>query len=335
MLKSAGGLKQKRYWIFYILVGYMIAVFFWWWFLLFRKSQELNFEKVQILYYRYQQEESSELMQEYEALMSEYERQRWMLVGEGVTFILLIVLGVYRLQSTIRKEIDLAHLQRNFLLSITHELKSPLASAKLNLQTLGKRNLSAEQQQMLVKNSEEDVARLNELVEKILLSAKMDDRQVRAAEEEFDFSFMMEEAIALAKRRWNTTEIEANIQEGVWIIGDEILLESMLMNLLENAVKYSPSGKNITATLKMNHQEAVIAVTDFGKSIPEEEKDKIFERFYRIGSEEIRTTTGVGLGLYIVKQVVLLHDGSISIVDNENGSKSFVVKIPLALKQEA
>lgn len=325
---------RKRYWIFYILVGYILAVFFWWWILLFKKNDDLYHEKQQLLYHRYQQEDSALLIAEYEKTMKEYQRQRWMIVGEGGTFIFLLILGIYRLRRTIIKEVELAQRQRNFLLSITHELKSPLASAQLNLQTINKRSLDKEKQQLLLNNTAEDIVRLNELVEKILFASRMDHEKFQISHEEVNLSELLEDCTESVANRNTQRKIESDIQQSLWILGDDVMLKSLISNLLENALKYSPADSVVQVKLSEQAQTAILDVADKGLSIPEEEKEKIFERFYRMGNEDTRTSTGVGLGLYIVKNVTTLHGGKVEIVDRNPG-KIFRIHLPLLQEKTA
>lgn len=306
----------------------MLLVFFWWWIMMFRKDNELYRDKVQLLYYRYQQEESSLYISEYEDLMDEKERKKWMIIGEGATFLILMVFGIYRLRSTITKEIDVADRQRNFLLSITHELKSPLASAKLNLQTLNTRTLTLDQQKLLLHNTELDVTRLNDLVEKILLASRIGHDNIHIHKEEVNFSELIEDCIDSTKIRNPQMQINIDLTSGVWLNGDEVLLKSLVLNLLENAGKYAPKSTPIGISLNKINDMAVLDVCDEGKTIPDEEKVKIFDRFYRMGSEDTRTTIGVGLGLYIVQQVAMMHHGTVIIVDKKDIGKIFRIEIP-------
>lgn len=321
-------LTRRRDILFYFLATYMLAVFFWWWTMMFRKDNELYREKVQQLYYRYQQEDSALYIKEYERLMDERERQRWMIVGEGATFLILMVFGIYRLRSTVRKEVGVAGRERNFLLSITHELKSPLASAKLNLQTLNTRQLSPEQQKLLLQNTEADIIRLNDLVEKILLASRMGHQNMQIQKDEVNYSELIEECADALLQRNPAVELQVDVEDGIWVNGDEVMLKSLALNLLENAVKYAPKNTPIGLRLNKVQDMAVLDICDEGKSIPDEEKEKIFERFYRMGSEDTRTTTGVGLGLFIVQQVAAMHHGNVRIVDKKDTGKSFRVEIP-------
>jgi signal transduction histidine kinase len=123
-------------------------------------------------------------------------------------------------------------------------------------------------------------------------------------------------------------EINTDLQH-VEIAGDVDLLKVAVSNLLENALKYSPAGTAVMVRLRKVGQTAEIAVEDWGKPIPREEQSRIFDRFYRIGNEETRTSTGTGLGLYIVKKVAELHGGQVMVRAGESGGNVFVVSVPV------
>ena len=322
------GLKIRRSFLFYFFSVYILSLFFWWWTMIFYKNNQLYREKELQLYYQYDQSESVQFMNENESLMKEKEKQRWMIIGEGATFLILILLGMYRLRINISREVGLASMEKNFLLSITHELKSPLASARLNLQTLNNRKLSEEQQKLLLRNTESDVIRLNDLVEKILLASKMGHHSMQMIVEELNLSELAEECIDAVLNRNPELKIDTQIEDSVWVNGDDVMLKSLVLNLLENAVKYAPQNTSIGLSLKKENKMAVLEVSDQGKAIPEEEQERIFKRFYRMGNEETRTHTGVGLGLYIVHEVTMMHHGDIKIVNKKPSGKAFKVEIP-------
>lgn len=302
-------------------------IFFWWWFMIFRKDSELYRIKEQLLYEKYDDNHSN-IFKEVELLSNFHERQRWMIIGEGATFLILIVLGIWKLRDIVKKEVGLVGLERNFLLSITHELKSPLSSAKLNLQTLSTRSLSAEQQKMLIRNTEEDVARLNDLVEKILLASRIGHANYGAQQDEINMSDLMLACVEIVKKRNTGVLIQQDIEDEIWVNGDELMLQSMVLNLIENAVKYAPINTPIVVKFRKKDNFAILDVADDGVRIPDEEKLKIFERFYRVGNESKRTTIGVGLGLFIVQQVALMHHGNVKIIDKKEIGKIFRVEIP-------
>lgn len=241
-----------------------------------------------------------------------------MIMGEGSVFLFLLCIGAYFLHQSIKKEDRLHEQQTNFLLSVTHELKSPLAAIKLSLQTIVKRDLDRARQQSLLSNSLKDIERLDDLVENMLLATKIENRSYSFPKEEFDFSELV---LKVSDRlQIHTCDCDQNIltkiQPGVKLSGDPFALSSVLTNLLENAVKYSGPCAKVSVELSKVNGHAFLTVADNGPGIPDEEKMLIFDKFYRVGEERVRKAKGTGLGLFIVKEVLQNHDADISVKDN-------------------
>ncbi len=262
-------------------------------------------------------------------LNAEQKKQHWMIIGEGLTFFLILTFGVFKLRKTFVKELQLADQQNNFLLSITHELKSPIASAQLNIETIGKRNLEENHKQLLLNNSLNDLSRLNNLVQKILLAAQMESGQMSINRMRVNISILFINVLDKYKIN-HSGRIQSRIEENIIINGDETLMNSVLVNLVDNALKYSVSEGPVVVDLSVEKSIANLQVSNKGKLIPEIEKKRIFEKFYRVGNEEVRTSIGTGLGLYLVKQIVELHHGKIGVSDDKVNKTTFCVEFPIA-----
>jgi two-component system phosphate regulon sensor histidine kinase PhoR len=243
---------------------------------------------------------------------------RWtMIAGEGFVFILLLGFAFMRVRNTFNKESQLAAQQKNFLLSVTHELKSPLASVKLTLETLLKRDLEKEKQKELLSNAINDTDRLNKLVENMLLASRIENSTFELHKENVNLSEYLEENLKQTLQIFAPSQkVVLDIQPNVFFDIDKTIFPSIFLNLFENALKYSPGNSMIKIILKEQGNGVILSVADEGTGISEEEKQKIFQKFYRVGSEEIRKTKGTGLGLYIVKYLVEKHNGSIIVKDN-------------------
>lgn len=241
-----------------------------------------------------------------------------MVMGEGSVFIFLLCVGAYFIHASIKKEDKLHERQQNFLLSVTHELKSPLAAIKLSLQTIVKRDLEKQMQISLLNNSLKDIERLDDLVENMLLATKIESRTYSFPKEEFDFSELVTKITDRLQVHscGNEQLINANIQPGIMIVGDRFALSSVVTNLVENAVKYSGPCAEVAVQLCQNDGKPILTVSDKGLGIPDEEKMLIFDKFYRVGDENVRKSKGTGLGLFIVKEVLQNHDADISVKDN-------------------
>lgn len=260
------------------------------------------------------------------SLLVELQRSKWvMVVGEGTVFMGLLAFGAYKLRKAIKREEGLSRQQKNFLLSVTHELKSPLTSVKLTLQTLLKRNLDKEKAEQLLGNSLEDVERLDELIENMLIAARVENRSYIYHKEQLDLSQMVQQITA--KYVSHHPNIQTDITEGLEIKGDRISLGSVIMNLVDNAIKYSPE-KPIYIRLNKESGQVILEVRDQGYGIAPEEKKLIFQKFYRVGNEETRRSKGTGLGLFIVKQVLDEHQAAIQVLDNMPSGTVFKIIFP-------
>lgn len=249
-----------------------------------------------------------------------------MILSEGAVFLLIFVVSAYYLQKTIKKERKLHEQQRNFLLSVTHELKSPLASIKLYLQTILKRELEKEKRESFLKNSLKDIERLDDLVENMLIATRIENRSYSFPKEKFDFSDLVSKvAERLQGHTCSSQTIKCNLEKGVYVTGDKFALTLVVSNLIENAVKYSPPCEEITVQLQQKSNIITFSVADKGIGVNDEEKLRIFEKFYRVGSEDTRKTKGTGLGLYIVKQVLDKHQAQIRVKNNRPTGSIFEV----------
>lgn len=253
-----------------------------------------------------------------------------MIIAEGSFFLVVLAIMTLVMKRNIRREAEVADLQKNFLLSITHELRSPIASSKIALQTLDKyRDLADEKRSMLLGNSIHDMERLQGLVENLLMAAKIDDHKFTLRSEACNLSEIVDEVIQ--KLRITTASHQhfgLDVQPEVIVKGDRAALTSVVTNLVENAAKYSPDGSTITIGLSDEEKFAVLRVADTGPGIAGEEKKKVFGKFYRIGHEETRKTKGTGLGLYIVQKVLAMHQGKVTVIDNQPQGTIFEVVLP-------
>ncbi|WP_207532777.1 sensor histidine kinase [Desertivirga arenae] len=259
-------------------------------------------------------------------LVSVQPERKGMIMGEGAIFLLIFFTGAYYLQRTLKKERNLHEQQKNFLLSVTHELKSPLASIKLYIQTILKRELDRQQINSFLNNSLKDIERLDDLVENMLLATRIENHSYSFPKEEFDFSDVIEKvANRLQIHSCSSQIISCELEKGIKLTGDKFALTLVVSNLVENAVKYSPACAEVKVKLCNKNNIIHFAVEDKGIGISDQEKSLIFDKFYRVGSEETRKTKGTGLGLYIVKQVLEKHKAYIKVKNNKPTGTIFEV----------
>ncbi|HLG04273.1 MAG TPA: ATP-binding protein [Bacteroidia bacterium] len=318
--------------LFYMLVVYVLIQFAWWTFLLIRLQNEVNSLRRELLADSIQTGQVSDhaaIAGKEKELSDQLRKQQLMIFGEGSVFLLLLILGILRTRSSFRREALVAAQQKNFILSVTHELRSPLASIRLQLETLQKRVLTKERQEEIHVSAIEDIDRLNALIENILVAARIDNHSIRLHLQENDFAEFITDLEAKFRPITARHQLRLDLQPGLRLSFDPIGLHSILENLVENAAKYSPPGSEITIGLKKAAEGIFLTVADRGPGIRNVEKNKIFSRFYRIGNEETRTTRGTGLGLFIVKHLVEAHGWKILVLDRSGGGSIFEIRIPV------
>lgn len=240
-----------------------------------------------------------------------------MIVGEGTVFLLLLLLGLHKIREAFFKEKKLIEQQKNFFLSISHELKTPIAATKLQLQTLQKHNLERVQQIQLLDSALLENERLNSLIDNVLLAHALDSGVHSINLTQINLS----ETCHNVCKRYYSKLIENNnllvhVIEDTKVVADELSLVSIITNLIDNAIKYSNDVPKIELNVSKLNNKVNLEIKDKGVGISEENKQKIFEKFYRIGSEETRKTKGTGLGLFIVDFLVKQNNASISVKDN-------------------
>jgi signal transduction histidine kinase len=257
-----------------------------------------------------------------------HQRNAKQYIGEGLTFLLLTIVAAWFVYKAVRRQIRLHMQQKNFMLAVTHELKTPIAVAKLSLETLKRHKLDPEKQEKILVEAIHETDRLDALCNNILLSSQLESGGYTLNKAEFDCTQMVEDAIAAFSKRNKARQIEHQIAPDLLAYGEEFLLRLVLNNLLENAVKYTPGGSLIRVEALEKEQFIEIKVLDQGAGIPELEKAKIFEKFYRLEDESKRKTKGTGLGLYLSSRIVSDHGGSLHIEKNKPQGSIFIIRIP-------
>ena len=211
------------------------------------------------------------------------------------------------------------------MMAVTHELKTPISVARLNLETLLKHSLDEEKQKKLMQSSLQETMRLDTLINNILVLSQIDAGAYPSIKEELDFSDLVLDVVQQFKNRYPSRNIISQIDAAIDVKGDALLLKLLVSNLLENANKYSEKEKPISCLLTKKGKVIELQVVDEGQGIVEEEKKNVFEKFYRIGNEQTRTTQGTGLGLYLCKKIAAYHLAEISITDNNRHGSIFCV----------
>ena len=261
----------------------------------------------------------------YTSIIKERNRKKTQFMGEGVTFLILILAGAVFVFRAVRRQFLQSQEQHNFMMAITHELKTPIAIAQLNLETLQKRKLDEDKQQKLISNTLQEANRLNTLCNNILFASQLDAGAYTSSKQEIHLTDLVEGCIDDFKTRFPHRELKENISEGIYFYGEPLLLQMLVNNLIENAVKYSPKESPITVSLEEANKTVHLTVSDEGAGIADKEKKKIFDKFYRSGDENTRRAKGTGLGLYLCKKIAESHNGYISVTDNHPTGSNFTV----------
>lgn len=318
-----------------LLIGYTLLASLWWGVHLWQQNDQLFAVERALLECRFSKNGTRgvnltalEQTAEYKAIENRRLSCRRMVLSEGIILTVCLVVGLWLVNRSVNREIALARQRRNFLLSITHELKSPLSALRLTMETFGRRELAREQVEKLAANGLRDASRLHQLVEDMLLAARL-EHNWRPLSEPLDLAAIVRDVVANLKIRFPQAVVSVQIPDHFApVSADRSGLISVVQNLLENAVKYSPAGEPVELTAERNAAGRLrLRVADQGRGIPDSEKKAVFDKFYRLGNEETRQTTGTGLGLYIVQQVVKAHGGAITVQDNQPRGTVFTLEM--------
>lgn len=314
---------------YFALLIYIIASIFFWGITLQKQNNLITEYELELL--ATQNKNLGYILTDKEKENEIYERKKnrtLQYIGEGAVFIIITSLAGVILYSNIRKNRQLSDLQNNFMLSVTHELKSPIAGVKLNLQTLNRPNIPEDKKEMLIQRSLSEADRLNDLCNNLLLATQMEGKRAIFNFEIIDFSGLCTECVEDHVAR-SHHELLENIQPGISIRGDLLMWKIAINNLIENAIKYSVKESTVLVSLDKEDDQIILSVSDQGLGISDEEKTKIFDKFYRIGNENSRRTKGTGLGLYLTAEIIKHHDASITVKDNTPQGSIFEITIPV------
>lgn len=309
--------------VFWVLLCYIITALVWW--LISLEQQNRAIHDLQQAQITIADKSSKAYLQQWMQIENSRIRNSTKYLLEGATFLLLIFFGAVYIYRLVRKQFQLQLQQQNFAMAITHELKTPIAVARLNLETLQKHKLDEERQRKLMDKTLQEILRLDTLINNILISSQLDHDGYKASKEDVNFSDITRQLTEEIKNRYTDKQITSRIEEDIHLYGDPLLLKLLVSNLLENANKYAGKQTHIACRLYRKEHKVVLEVSDEGMGIPDDEKKKVFDKFYRVGNEQTRRTKGTGLGLFICKRIVQSHGGEIHVVDNVPQGSTFIV----------
>ncbi|MBP6312663.1 MAG: HAMP domain-containing sensor histidine kinase [Flavobacteriales bacterium] len=304
--------------LFGALAVYIVLQFTWWGVLLLRKDSEV-----------------AHLAAVVKALggnpgdhMDTYRGLR-MVLGEGLVFLLILFAVLALTFSAIKRDLALARTQRNFLMAVTHELRTPIAAIKLQLQTLARTELNAEQRNLLRSQAILEADRLSLLTDKVLLATRADEGILTLEHVPLDVMKLLRSVIERARVQFAPGhEMILHGPPEHIIRSDAQAIRSIADNLIENAAKYAPQGTTITLEVIRGQEGWRLTVADEGPGISEAERDLVFTKFYRSGNEETRSSKGTGLGLYIVQRLTGQLGGTVHVRKREPRGAIFTASFP-------
>jgi signal transduction histidine kinase len=294
---------RPTFWL-YFLGAYVVLQFAWWGYHLIELSAYIPQEDAQLA------------------------KRIGMVFGEGAVFLFILIFGIYRIRKGIAKEFELQKRQNNFLLIVTHELKTPLAALKLYLQTLQKHNLTEEKKESIIDGALSENERLVQLIENILNTSRAENKAFELNKENIDLSLLSVQLTERYQKRYKSLQFKIEVPEGLNLKADPNMLETILVNLLENAIKYGGAEQEIAIKAIPLDRFITLTISDEGPGIAANERTHIFEKFYRIGNEDTRKASGSGLGLYLVAELVHLHNGQVRCQENHPKGCVFEVILP-------
>jgi K+-sensing histidine kinase KdpD len=296
-------MKKQTAIFFYILGAYVVLQFVWWGYHLIELTEELKKEPAEIA------------------------KRITMIFGEGLVFFGILIFGLSKIRSSIIKELRLSERQNNFLLSVTHELKTPLAANKLYLQTILKRKLDEQSKTDLLQKAVQENERLELMIDNILNASRIENKALQPVKEEKNLSEIINSVVDRFHRRNQKEFITCEIESGIVVPVDIFFMETILNNLIENAIKYGTIEKGITVYLFRKDHDILFGVKDQGPGISKELRKQIFYKFFRAGNEETRMKKGSGLGLFIVSELVRIHNAKILYKENSPSGANFEITL--------
>jgi len=270
-------------------------------------------------------------------VMSAFGKQ-WLVLTLGALVLLMVLLGVVFYLVVTIKEVSLNRRQTNFMDAVTHELKSPIASLKLYLQTLNLRKVSEEERESFHRYMLEDVERLDELINHLLIAAQLNKAHLPEDRESIELSELLRQCASSVCLRYQAPPetVEFDLQPCV-VQARRVDMDVIFRNLIDNAVKYGGSPAHVWIRMKADASGMVhIWVADNGNGVPPHLRQKIFGRFVRLGFELQREKPGTGLGLHIVSTLIRRLRGNISVKGHsQDTGAAFKVSLPGQSLEEA
>lgn len=256
----------------------------------------------------------------------------------GIIFFALLIAGMVLNTIFLVREVRRSEQHDSFINAVTHELKTPVASIRLHLETLQRRELPEARKQEFYRLMLRDTDRLTETVEQVLRAGRAGDKKAGRDKAAVDFSQLVRDCTEATRNRYHLQPEALRYEEssangnGVHVRGNQEDLRIAVSNVLDNAIKYSGDHVDVQVRLEASDEKKVkLSVQDQGVGIPAEDLKRIFRRFYRITHRSLAQVKGTGLGLFIVKSIARKHGGTaIALSDGEGQGTTVVIELPKA-----
>ncbi|MFM8587103.1 MAG: sensor histidine kinase [Bacteroidota bacterium] len=315
-------LKFAEY-AFWVLVIYILAALAWWYIELDQQNDLMLQYKTATL-----QRTGNDAGDALASIQDEHQRNAKQYIGEGLTFFVFILLGGIFLYIAVRRQIRYHLQQRNFMMAVTHELKTPIAVTKLSLETLKRHQLDEDKKNKIIHQAINETERLDTLCNNILLSSQLDAGGYQLSKNNVDISVLLNNIVDAYTIKYPERSFQHLIANGLHCMGDEFLIRIAINNIIGNAIKYTSANTSVEITCAAADEHIEILVKDQGEGIPDQMKSKIFEKFYRLEDERTRKATGTGLGLYLSTKIIQDHGGKMFVRDNTPKGSIFVIRLP-------
>ena len=262
---------------------------------------------------------------------------QWLILFEGCFLMLLILAGVYVIFVYWNKQNRLNQMQSNFVASVSHELKSPLASIQLYLETLKYQDISKEEEKDFVETMLSDTQRLSELIDNILQSSKADPKSMALQFQPVNLGAFIGEVIKGHKRQLEEKKclVDLKLEDSPIMNLDQKALRMVFNNLISNAIRYSPVASSLKIHLYKSAKYWKVDFKDQGFGFEKKDIKKVFRKFYRVQNEDTQNIEGAGLGLFISSEIVKNHKGRLKVSSPGRGRGSiFSVLLPVSREVE-
>lgn len=305
------------YLFYWLMLGYIVAALLFWFISLSNQNMEITrLKNMQLT------QSDPAFITQTDKIKREEKAKTFQYMGEGLTFLILIIASAIIVFRMLRTQLKISRQHRNFMTAITHELKTPIAVTKLNLETMLKRQLEPSQQQKLITSTLSEADRLNALCNNMLLLNEVGSSGYSLAKEDIFLNDLIDECVKEHKNRFPNRQFIVDAKQEMHIYGDRMLLKLAINNLLDNAVKYSPKESVVKVCAFSDNETTSIKIIDEGTGIQEQDMDKIFLKYYRGASRQAK---GTGLGLFVTRQIIRQSKGKLEYTSNNPKGSVFTI----------